>query len=91
VKSVRLVISGRVQGVGFRDWMVAAANARGVSGWVRNLGGAQVEACVQGDGVGVDAIIALCRKGPSYAQVDDITVEQIEAGPMTRFEWRQSV
>ena len=44
----RLVISGRVHGVGYRDWMVARAEALGVSGWVRNRRDGSIEALVDG-------------------------------------------
>ncbi len=72
-------MSGRVQGVGYRDWMVAEATRLGVSGWVRNLGDAQVEAVVHGDAAAVDALIAACRRGPGYARVDDVTIHEAEA------------
>jgi len=45
----RVVIAGRVQGVGYRDWMVARAREIGLSGWVRNLPDGSVEALVAGD------------------------------------------
>jgi acylphosphatase len=72
-------MSGRVQGVGYRDWMVAEAARFGVSGWVRNLGDAQVEAVVQGDDAAVDALTAACRRGPAYARVDDVECQESES------------
>jgi acylphosphatase len=73
LKTLRLLIAGRVQGVGYRDWMVGEAALRGVSGWVRNLGDAQVEAVVQGDDDAVATLIAACKRGPVYAQVSAVT------------------
>ncbi len=74
--TLHLLISGRVQGVGFRDWMLREAARHGVSGWVRNSGAAQVEAVIQGDPAAVAAILAACRIGPPYGQVT-----QVETAP----------
>ena len=60
----RLVISGRVQGVGFRDWMVITAQTLGVCGWVRNRRDGSVEALVDGDTAAVEEFVRACRRGP---------------------------
>ena len=73
-----LVVHGRVQGVGFRYAMTEAAEARGVSGWVRNRRDGTVEAFLQGEEVAVDAVIAWCRHGPPAARVTTI-----DASPAT--------
>ena len=86
--SVHVTISGRVQGVGYRDWMVREANRLGISGWVRNCGDANVEAVVQGEPSSVDALLAACRRGPPHAHVDTIRTEQaaqIEGDGFLRF------
>lgn len=72
----RLLIRGRVQGVGYRYWMVDAAEARGIRGWVRNRRDGSVEAFVQGDDADVEAIVASCRRGPPAAHVASVDVEQ---------------
>ena len=72
MKTLRLVISGRVQGVGYRDWMVAEAERRGIAGWVRNRRDGTVEALVHGAPEKVDALIAACREGPRAAAVTEI-------------------
>jgi acylphosphatase len=69
---LRLRIRGRVQGVAYRYWMVEAARAAGVAGWVRNCGDGSVEALVSGPRNVVDGLIARCREGPPAARVDDI-------------------
>lgn len=83
----RLVISGRVQGVFYRGWMVEAARSLGVTGWVRNRAGGDVEAFVIGAAVDVAALIERCRSGPPAARVTGIAVE--EAGIVEAEGFRQ--
>jgi acylphosphatase len=72
----RLVrIEGRVQGVGFRDWMAREATRLGVQGWVRNRPDGSVEALVAGDEGAVQALLTACRAGPRLAQVTRIEEE----------------
>jgi acylphosphatase len=71
----RLLISGRVQGVGFRYHIEARAAAEGVHGWVRNLPDGRVEALIEGDEEAVDRVEAAARRGPASADVDDVRVE----------------
>jgi acylphosphatase len=72
MNAVRLIISGRVQGVGYRDWLVGEATRLGVRGWVRNLGTDQVEAVVCGEAASVEAIVEQCRRGPIWASVTGV-------------------
>ena len=67
--AVRLIISGRVQGVGFRFWTVREAIGRGLDGWVRNLPDGTVEALVAGPEEAVRNMAEACRHGPRMAQV----------------------
>ena len=83
----RLIISGRVQGVGFRDWMVRQAEALGVSGWVRNRLDGSVEALVAGDTAAVEELLRLCRRGPRMARV--VTIEEDMADPPDYYGFRQ--
>jgi len=80
-----LAISGRVQGVWFRESMRREAEHLGVTGWVRNAQGGSVEAVVQGEESAVVAIIEWSRKGPPAARVDDVLVTPAE-GSFTSFE-----
>src|SRR5581483_7758284 len=63
-KSVRLVISGRVQGVSYRYWAVGEARNRHLDGWVRNRRDGTVEAAFGGPAATVDEMIEACKKGP---------------------------
>ena len=72
VKRVRVVISGRVQGVWFRGWTVDEATARGLSGWVRNCRDGTVEAVLEGVPEAVDAMVEACRTGPPAARVHHV-------------------
>jgi len=74
----RLLISGRVQGVGYRDWMVHKGRELGVSGWVRNRGDGSVEALLAGDAAAVEELSRRCRRGPRLAEVSSIVEEMAE-------------
>ena len=67
-----LVIAGRVQGVGYRDWLCAEALRLGLSGWVRNRRDGQVEAHIEGLEDAVEEVLRSCRRGPSLAHVIEI-------------------
>ncbi|CAN5754296.1 acylphosphatase [soil metagenome] len=71
---VHVWISGRVQGVFFRQETARRARAAGVSGWVHNLGDGRVEAVFEGEASSVGAVIEWARRGPPMAHVDDLKV-----------------
>ena len=73
-KSVRLIISGKVQGVFFRVETQKAARDFGVTGWVRNLADGTVEALAEGERSNVDALIDWCHQGPPMSRVDRVDV-----------------
>jgi acylphosphatase len=83
----RLLVSGRVQGVGYRESMRIAAEALGVAGWVRNLRDGRVEAVVCASPGAVDALIAWAHRGPPTARVEQVEVEPA-SGDYTGFEFR---
>jgi len=87
MNSKRLIISGRVQGIGYRAWMVDKARRLGVSGWVRNRLDGSVEALVAGDTAAVEELLRLCRRGPRLAEV--VSIEEDMADPPEHFEFRQ--
>jgi acylphosphatase len=74
IRTVRVVISGRVQRVGYRHWTDRQAHEIGLDGWVRNLPDKTVEALFSGSKDQVKNMIELCFKGPRLAKVDDIKV-----------------
>lgn len=71
----RFVITGRVQGVGFRYFTQDVARREGVTGWVRNLSDGAVEALVEGDPESVTRVERAIRSGPRGARVDAVDVE----------------
>ena len=79
MKTLHLIISGRVQGVGYRDWTEAVARQLGLAGWVRNRVDDSVEALFAGEGATVDRMVAACRRGPSLARVDTVEVLPADA------------
>jgi acylphosphatase len=78
MRSVRLRITGRVQGVGYRAWVVATARRLGLRGWVRNRADGSVEALVTGYDEPVAAMIEACGEGPYAARVAEISVSEAE-------------
>lgn len=79
VKSLRAIISGRVQGVWFRGWTEREAKKRGLDGWVRNLPDGTVEAVFSGPADAVDAMIEACWRGPPAARVLSVQVSEADA------------
>jgi acylphosphatase len=80
----RVVIRGRVQGVGYRDAMVDAAERYGVAGWVRNGAGGDVEALVQGAPEAIEWLLSWCWRGPRLARVTAVEAVEAEADPSLR-------
>jgi len=77
----RIVVHGRVQGVGFRYATVEAARALGVDGWVRNRRDGTVEALLQGEEDAVERAIAWARRGPPAASVERVDIEETGSSP----------
>ena len=85
----RLRITGRVQGVGYREAMRTQAERLGVTGWVRNRADGSVEALLDGPPAAVQAIIEWARRGPRMASVERVDVSELTpAGPFSGFERR---
>ncbi len=75
-----VVISGQVQGVGYRFWTESQARSRGLRGWVRNLSNGDVEALFEGAKDAVDAMCQACWQGPPAARVQSVSSMPLEAG-----------
>lgn len=73
-RRVRVVVSGRVQGVFYRTTCAERARALGLGGWVRNLVDGDVEAAFEGPPQRVEAMVEWCSKGPSQAHVASVSV-----------------
>jgi acylphosphatase len=75
-KRVHVIVSGDVQGVGFRWYCRQEAVGRGLGGFVRNLPDGRVEAAFEGDPEAVDEMVEWCRRGPRWATVDQADVHE---------------
>ena len=74
----RLIVTGRVQGVGYRDWAIDMGRRLGLAGWVRNRSDGSVEALIVGEESAVGEMIAACRRGPTMARVDAVDIEPVD-------------
>ena len=72
---IQVLITGRVQGVGYRAWVEYQAIASGLDGWVRNRRDGSVEALFAGNAKVVAEMVALCRHGPPGGRVTAVTNE----------------
>lgn len=89
--AVRVVIHGRVQGVGFRWWTVNEARNLGLDGWVRNRRDGTVEAVLAGGRAEIEAMIEKCRQGPALARVTDIQISEADVPAERGFSSRPTV
>jgi DNA ligase D-like protein (predicted 3'-phosphoesterase) len=88
VRAVRAVISGRVQGVGFREATVRRAQELGVLGWVRNADEGTVLVHAEGPEGAVDDFISFLRQGPPSAKVEDVAIEAVKVEGHEQFAIR---
>lgn len=79
MKSIRLIVSGRVQGVAFRYYTRRKAASLGVRGYVRNLPGGEVEIVAEGPPEAVDKMADWARKGPPMARVSAVEAVDLQA------------
>jgi acylphosphatase len=80
-----VIVSGLVQGVGFRYSLAARAETRDVAGWARNRPDGSVEAVFEGPSGAVDALVDWCRTGPRGARVDRVEVSDQEPSGLRGF------
>ena len=87
---IRLLISGRVQRVGFRAFVAREASALGLAGYVRNLRDGRVEAEFAGENAAVEAIRRACGRGPAAGRAEIVEEAPPGDGPLPRtFEVRR--
>ena len=86
---IRLIVTGRVQGVGFRYAAREAASECGVAGWVRNLPDGTVEIVAEGSPGALASIKAWAEKGPRHSRVERVLEEDQEAEALRGFEIRR--
>ncbi len=81
MKTIAITVKGKVQGVGFRFWVLRHAREIGVSGFVKNLynGNVYIEAC--GTTNQLELLVSMCSKGPVNSRVESVQVETIEDAP----------
>lgn len=84
----RLIIQGRVQGVGYRASLMAEAIALSLRGWVRNRRDGSVEACVEGEAHAIEAIVLWAKRGPPGARVSNVIIEELDAPVSTDGSFR---
>ena len=85
IRSIRIRITGHVQGVGFRAWTEQRATALSLSGWVRNSESGDVEAVFSGPAEAVSAMLSACKEGPRYAKVHRVDLLGPAAPPVGPF------
>jgi acylphosphatase len=78
----RVLVRGRVQGVGFRAWVAQTAMARGLAGWVRNRRDGSVEAVFVGPVDAVGAMIESCGQGPLTARVTSVEATEADVSDL---------
>jgi acylphosphatase len=83
-----VVVTGRVQGVFFRDSVRERADAHGVTGWACNRSDGAVEAVLEGSPEDVERVVRFCRTGPPRAEVDDVDVSEEEPEGLDGFSIR---
>jgi acylphosphatase len=88
LSAVRVLVSGHVQGVGFRWAVEREAQRLGVAGWVRNLSDGRVEALFEGDQEAIDQVVSFCHRGPDTARVEAVDVNEVEPEGSEEFSVR---
>ncbi|MBI5495248.1 MAG: acylphosphatase [Deltaproteobacteria bacterium] len=81
MEAIRVVVTGRVQGVSYRAYCQDAGRRMGLTGWVRNRRDGSVEAFAQGERAALDAFTGWCHQGSPSADVTGVTVERVPPDP----------
>lgn len=87
MKQVRMVLTGKVQGVFFRDFAKQNANKLGIAGYAKNLKNGELEIVAKGEEKKVDEYVRLCKRGPIFAKVQDLQLEDQEIGDEDEYDY----
>ncbi len=85
-KSVRLYISGTVQGIFFRQFVKENAERYNVKGFVRNLEDGRVEVFAEGNQEEVEKLIELCKQGPRHSKIDKVDIREEKFQDLKEFK-----
>lgn len=88
MKAIDVIVSGRVQAVGFRAFTARNAAMLGVKGYVENIDDGRVHAVFQGEDIQVEKLLEMVRQGPRMSQVRDVKIKEISSHGFTNFEVR---
>jgi acylphosphatase len=89
---IHVIIEGRVQGVGFRYFVLEKAYELGVKGWVRNTYNGEVEVLAEGSNKQIEKFLGLIRQGPSLASITKIDIQRnVASGEYIDFSLRLTV
>ena len=86
MKELHIQVSGRVQGVGFRQFTASLARRLGLRGWVRNCSDGSVECKVQGDEISLQKFLSAIGKGPALARVDGVSQQEVPPQQYSGFD-----
>ena len=86
MKTIRIHITGMVQGIMFRQFIKDQADKIGVKGYVRNLEDGRVEVAIEGKDQEVNEMLKICRKGAPYSQVKELEIEDIPSQEFKEFK-----
>lgn len=86
-----MAVRGRVQGVGFRDWIVRKARALELTGWVRNRSDDSVEILASGEAEAVERLLKEANQGPPFARVTEVRVDEAEVEVSSGFVRRPTL
>jgi acylphosphatase len=78
MKAIKVIIYGKVQGVGFRNFIFLHAKRLNIKGYIKNNPDGTVEAVFEGDEDNINKMVELCKRGPERARVDKIDIKDIE-------------
>ena len=88
MKRIRVIIDGRVQGVGFRYFVLENAQRYGIKGYVKNMPGGSVEIDAEGEREQLDQFLNVCRQGPPAARVKNFRIDDVPVFGYSRFRIR---